>query len=888
MSPLRALVRGVRALLRPRQADADVSDEVNHYVQQAAGAHLARGLSPEEARRAALAEIGSATAVREEVRASGWEHVLETAWLDVRFAMRRLRTNPGFTLTVVTTLALGIGASTAVFSAVSPILLEPLPFPHANRLVTLDDWNTGGTAMPATLGTFDELRARSRSFSSLAAADQWQPSLTGIDNPERLHGARVTSSYFDVFSAVPIAGRGFTPADDQRGAANVVMLSYGLTLRRFGGIASVVGRHIELDGDPYLVVGVMPDGFANVLAPGVDVWSPLRERATADFNGREWGHHYRVVGRLAPTASVASASREILSIGRTPIPSFPRPSWADLQQGLLVRPLQDAVTGSSKPALFAIIASVLLLLVIASVNVANLLLARGAQRRPEFAMRVALGAGGRRLLRQLLTESTALALVAGALGLGVARLGIGALVAASPPGLPRVEAIRLDARVFVFAVILTTAVGLLVGVAPAFGAVRAEATEGLQRGSRRSTARRKRTRSVLVVAEVALALVLLVSAGLLFRSVRKLVAVAPGFDASHVVTMQVVEAGHEFDSTQARLLFYHQTLDAVRRVPGVTSAAFTSQLALSGEVDGYGYAVKGHDATGPGAGENGSALRYAITPDYLRTMRIPLIRGRLLGPSDRPGTPEAVLINEHFARRLFGDRNPIGQRMRFGPEISSDRPWDEIVGVVGDVRHYSLAAGAPNAFYVLTDQWVWVDHVATLVVRAEGAPSTLVPSLKRAVWSVNGHVPILRTETMDGYIAASAGNRRFALLAIETFAGAALLLAAVGLYGVIAGSVNERVREIGVRTALGATPSEIIGQVVRRALVLTLLGAAIGLVGAVAASRLLTSMLFGVSALDPITYGAVMALLASVALLAAWAPARRAAGVDPTIALRAE
>jgi putative ABC transport system permease protein len=886
VSLLRQVGRGIRALLRPRQADAEVADEVAHYLDQATAAHVARGLAPEVARRTALAEAGGATVVSEQVRASGWEHAVETTLLDLRYALRSLRRSPVFTFTAVATLAVGIGATTAVFSAASPILLEPLPFPEAHRLVTVDDWNAEGVPMAATLGTYDELRARAHSFDALAAADQWQPSLTGSGTPERIDGQRVTAGYFELFGAVPIAGRGLTAADDQRGAPDVVILSESLAERRFGGARAIVGRSVDLNGDPYLVIGVMPHAFKNVLAAAAEIWSPLRERATADFNTREWGHHYQLVGRLASSTTVDGAAREIRAVGRAPTPDFPRPPWADLAQGLLVRPLQEAVTGNARPALLAIIGSVSLLLLIASVNVANLLLGRSSQRRVEFAMRMALGAGRRRILRQVLTESVAIAVLGGTLGLGVAQLGIRALIAVSPPGLPRVDAIRLDARVFGFAAALTTLIGLLVGLVPALGALRAGVTERLQRGSLRTTTARGDARSALVVAEMALALMLLASAGQLFRSVRRLMSVPPGFDPSHVVTMQVVEAGHAFDSDAARLQFFDQALEAVRRLPGVTSAAFTSQLPLSGDVDGYGYAVQSlPDAK---AGENGSALRYAVTPDYFAAMRIPLVRGRLLDATDRPGAPEAVVINEALAKRLFGAGNPIGERLRFGPEVKSDRPWAEVVGVVGDVRHYSLAVRAPDAFYVSNGQWVWTDNVETLVVRAAGRASALVPSLQRAIWSVNANVPILRVQTMDGYITSSAGNRRFVLLASETAAVAALLLAAVGLYGVISGSVTDRTREIGIRAALGATPGEVMGEVVRGALTLALVGAAIGLVVAFASTRLTASMLFRVTPLDPVTYGGVIGLMVAVALLAAWAPARRAAGVDPTIALRAE
>jgi putative ABC transport system permease protein len=366
---------------------------------------------------------------------------------------------------------------------------------------------------------------------------------------------------------------------------------------------------------------------------------------------------------------------------------------------------------------------------------------------------------------------------------------------------------------------------------------------------------------------------------------RLLLSVEPGFDPSHVMTMQIVEAGQAFESDDARLQFVDGVLEAVRGVPGVEHAAFTTLLPLSGEIEGYGLDAQSR----PGRnGEDGSALRYTVTPGYFGAMRIPLVAGRLLDDTDRPGGPRAVVINESLADRLFGGADPLGELVRFGPQIERDGPWAEVVGVVGDVKHYSLAVDAPDAFYTVNGQWEWVDNVQTLVVRAGGAEAALVPGLISAVWSVNAHVPIRQIQTMEGYVRASAGSRRFVLLAVGTLAIAALVLAVVGLYGVVAGSVTERVREIGIRTALGATSRDVAGDVVRQAETLTLTGAAIGMVGAYASSRLTASMLFGMSEFDPITYGSVTAVMAGVALLAAWAPARRALAVDPTIALRAE
>ena len=886
MSMIRQLGHGLRQLLHGRAADRDAADEVQHYLEESAAEYERSGLSHAAALRAATIELGTVTGARERLRSSGWEYEVETFVADLRYALRRLRRSPWFTLTAAATLALGIGASTTVFSAISPILLEPLPFPHASRIVTIDDRNDEGVAMAATLGTFAELRARARSYETLAVADDWQPSLTGSGDPERLKGQRISADYFRVYDVAPAVGRAFGPRDEAQGGARVAMVSEALVRRRFGGDRSLLGQTIDLDGEPHTIIGIMPSSFANVVAPDAEVWSPLRDRVSGEFDGRAWGHHYKIIGRLAPTATVESAGAETVSIGHAPVAEFPRPKWADLANGLVVRSMQDDVTAPVRPSLIAIAGAVLILLGIAAVNVTNLLLVRGSQRRAELAMRTALGASRGRIVRQLLTESVVLAALGGALGFVVAHAGVRALIAVSPPGLPRAEAIRIDTRVFLFALALTVVIGVLVGLVPALGAASASARGRLHELGRRGSVAAGRSRSMLVVAEVALAVVLLAGAGLLYRSVSRLLSVAPGFDPGNVVTLQVVNAGRAAASDAERLQDLQLELEAVRRVPGVRSAAFTSQLPLSGDIDGYG--IEAQSIPSSRGGEGGSALRYAVTPEYFDVMRIPLRAGRLLDATDRPGGPGSVVINESLARRLFGDRNPIGERIRFGPEIGDSARWDHVVGVVGDVKHYSLAARAPDAFYVVTGQWQWVDDVQTLVVRAAGEPAALVPALRRAVWSVDANHPIQRTRTMESFVAQSAASRRFVLLVIETFAVAALVLASVGLYGVIAGGVAERMREIGIRSALGAAPADIVGSIVGSALRVSAIGAIIGIPVALWSTRLLESMLFGISRLDAVTYGGVAALLAIVAMLAAWAPARRAAGVDPTAALRAE
>jgi putative ABC transport system permease protein len=885
MAFLRTIRRGLSALLHTRSSDAALTDELRHYLDQSTLEYERRGLSHEDAVRAATIDMGNVASAREQVRSFGWEHAVETLVGDVHYALRRLRRGPGFTATAIITLALGIGASTTVFSVISPILIEPLPFPHASELVSVDDRTNTGSPMPLTLGTFEELKARAHSFSAMAVGDSWHPSLIGAADPEQLRGQRITARYFDVYGVAPAAGRSFVTDDEQPGSANVAILSDAIVRRRFGGDRSLVGRTVDLDGTPYTVIGIMPASFIDVVAPNTDIWAPLHDRVTGTFNSRGWGHHYKMIARLAPGVTAASAAQEMMQLGRTPIGAFARPPWASMQQGLLVRSMQDDVTGSIRPSLLAVLGAVALLLAIAAVNVTNLLLARGNQRRAEMAMRIALGASRERIVRQLLTESVVLALVGGTIGLILAKFGVATLVAASPAGLPRADAIHLSSRVFLFALALTTVVGLIVGVAPALGSARTKA-EGLHQAARPRVGRGGALRSGLVVAEVALALVLLVGAGLMYRSVDRLLQVVPGIDPKHVVTMQVVIPGSAATTDSTRLQFFTQAVAAVRALPGVTSAAFTSQLPLSGDVDGYGIEAQSIASTKDGAG--GSAMRYSVTPGYFSAMGVPLRKGRFVDERDRAGSPDAIVINESLARRLFGDRNPIGEQMRFGPQIVDDRGWATVVGVVGDVRHYGLAADAPDAFYTMIDQWRWIDNTGTLVVRASGDAASLIPSIKRAVWSVNANRPIQRIRTMDSFVEASAGSRKFVMTVIEAFAIAALALAAVGLYGVIAGSVIERIREIGIRAAMGAAPADLVRSIVRRSLALAAMGAIMGVPLAIAATRLLQTMLFGISRVDIPTYAGVTAVILAVAGLAAWAPARRAAGVDPTIALRSD
>jgi len=802
---------------------------------------------------------------------------------DVRYALRQLRKSPGFACAAVVILALGIGGTSAIFSALNPILFEPLPYPFASRIMMI--WYAGenGSRIPQAFHTYRELAERNRSFESVAVMKPWQPTVGGGDQPERLDGQQVTPGYFRTLGVSPALGRDFLAAEDMQNAPLAVMLSNGFWRRHFGSDPTIVGRQVTLDGDAYTVIGVMPPAFENVLAPSADVWSTLRYNTNnaASIESREWGHHLLMVGRLREGVSVDLARSDLARIVLTPVPEFPRAPWAHLTHGLILNSLQDEVTRGVKPALLAIFGAVALVLLIACVNVTNLLLARGARRRGEFAIRAALGAAQPRLIRQLVTESLMLAALGGLLGMLLTQAGVKVLVALSPSELPRVNAIRLDSTVFAFAFAVAALVGLIVGLIPAQHACRADLHNELQQSSRRTAGGHQFTRCAFVVAEVTLAFVLMATTGLLLHSLRRLFAVPPGLDASHVLTMQVQTYGSRYDDDRTCHQFFAQALEAVRQVPGVTAAAFTSQLPLSGDSDVYGAQFEGDGPDGAF-----KVYRYSVTPGYFAALGIPLRRGRLLDDRDLGNAPPVMLISESLARRRFPNQDPIGKRVHVGGPIGE--PMFTVVGVVGDVKQMSLALSETDATYSTTTQWHWADGTLSLVVRTRADTAILIPAIKNAIWSVDKNQPIVRVAFMDDLISASAAQRRFVLILFEAFGLVALALAATGMYGVVSGSVTERTREIGVRSALGASRASIVALVIRQGMTLTGFGMVLGLAGAMFASQAVSAMLFDVSRLDPLTYLGVLAVLGAVAAIACSVPAWRAAKIDPMVALRYE
>jgi putative ABC transport system permease protein len=889
MPKIRAFFLRLLGLNGSPRIEEDFSAELESHVALDTEAGIRSGLEPQEARRQALIRLGGAEQTRQAHRERRTLAPVEDLLHDLRYGVRLMARNPSFTVVAVLTLAIGIGATTAIFSAIKPILIDPLPYPQVGRLMMLWEMGGSGRPMPVSYGTFLGLQEQNRSLASIAVFKPWQPAIKAADraeNPERLDGQRVSADFFQVLGIAPQQGRDFEANDDRPRGPNVAILSDRLWRRRFSGDRLIIGKQALLDDTLYTVIGVMPASFDNVLSPSAELWAPLQYNPALPPDGREWGHHLHMLGRLKAGVSQQQARNELTALlpamGRAHAKGYN--STGGVPDGIMVNPLQRDLTQAVRPALFAVLGAVILVLLIACANVANLMLARGARRQAEFAMRAALGASRLRVVRQLLAENLLLAICGCTLGLAIAAAGVRALIALSPPGLPRINAITIDAGVFLFAFAVTSVIGVVVGLVLTAQASRYDLSSEIQKGSIQTTGGRSWTRRVLVVAEVALAAVLLVTSGLLLRSMQNLFAVDPGFDSAHTLTMLVQASGHRYQSDAAGLRFFEQALEKVRQVPGVVSAGFTSQLPLTGVPDIYGAVFeKDHGA------QQSPALRYSVTPGYLETMHIPLRSGRLLNESDKAGAPVAVLISQAFAQEQFAGKNPIGQHLVVGPDMGhTDRPWATIVGVVGNVKQESLAVGEEDAFYTTTAQWAWTDGEQSLVVRTRGDAATLTTAVGEAIWSVDGDVPVVRVATLENLQAATAAQRRFVLVLFEAFGVVALVLSAIGMYGVLAGSVAERTRELGVRAAFGATRSDILALIMRQGLALTAFGLCIGLGGALVAARALAAMLFNISWLDGLTYLAATTVLLGVSAVACFIPARRAASIEPMQALRSE
>jgi putative ABC transport system permease protein len=874
---------------RPRlPADDEWEAERQFRIESQTQANIRRGMSPEAARAQAEREFGvapsaaSRAAVSGEGPGGGIGDWLDGLWRDVRYAFRSLRRSPGFVAVAVFCLALGIGANAAIFSVINAVLLRPLPFREPEQLVRLLEATRDGFEGSVSVPNFRDWKAQSRSFERMTMYGVTSRNLQGAGgDPERIRAIEATADLFPLLGVVPMLGRTFGEGEDTPGRGAVAVVSEGMWRRRFGGEPAVVGQTIDLDGTPYTIIGVMPARF-DFPAGGrlADVWLPLvpterQERARGS-------HNHSVVGRLRDGVTLEQAAEEMRRIAAAIERDHPQ---TQTNRTVKLYPLHEAVVGHVRPALKVLFGAVGMVLLIACANVANLLLARAATRRHEVAVRLALGAGRARLVRQLLVESIVLALVGASFGMLLAWWGLEALRPLAERALPLSGEIPLDRRVFGFLLAVATLSGIVFGLLPALATAGGDVREHLAESGSKSTSTggQQRTRSLLVVAEVALSLVLLVGAGLLLRGFVLLQRTAPGLDPENVLTAHVaIPAGRYPDEAAARDRLVRPLLDNVRAIPGVRSAAGVSMLPIQSAWTNWSYAVVGKPAPPPGKGPI-AEIRVA-TPGFFQALGIPMRAGRDFTEQDGDTANEVIIINEVLARKEFQDANPIGKQFMVGGGPHT------VVGVVGAVRQAGLdREPLPEMYFPYTERGTmgWMRDV-TLVLKTTVPPDGVVAQLRQAVRAADPAQPIFQVATMEDVIAESLANRRLTLSLLAVFAAIALLLAAAGLYGVIAYLVAQRTREIGIRVALGAQNSDVLRLMMRHGASLTAAGIVVGLLGSVALTRLLESLLFGVSARDPLTFAAVAALLGAVALLATWVPARRATRVDPMIALRSE
>ncbi|HZF40261.1 MAG TPA: ABC transporter permease [Blastocatellia bacterium] len=869
----------LRALFRREIVLHDIEEELRIHVEMETETNIKRGMAPGEARDAALKSLGALVRNTErgyDIRGGGW---LETFWQDLRFGARMLLKQPGFTLIAVVTLALGIGANTAIFSIVDAVLLRPFPYNAPERLVMLQERVSVGGGFSPSYPNFVDWRAQNKVFASMAAVRMDESfNLTGAGEPERLLGRLVSAEFLSTLGVKPLVGRDFLVEEDSPGATPTVILSYGFWQRRFGADPNILGRHLTLNNQSYTVVGITPSDFQ--FGAEADVTVPIGLQAER-FRARGADPGADVVARLKGNASQQQAETELNLIAARLEQQYPE---SNKGRRMRVTPLHESFVGDVRQPLLILLGAVALVLLIACANVANLLLVRSSARRREMAVRVALGADRWRIIRQLLTECVLLAALGAALGILLALWGTSFIAFQLPDGIPRLQEAKVDAPVLGFTLAVSLLTGLLFGLAPALQASRPNLTEGLKEGEQGSSRRRQRLRSLLIIGEVALTLTLLVGAGLLIQSFRRVLQVDPGFKAQNLLTMQV--SVNNPDGQQVAN-FFEQLQQKVRRLPGVKSVAVSDGLPFGRDANHPAFIIEGRPI--PDKKPNGQ--RYAVSPDYFQTMGIELLRGRVFTPQDTRNSQLVIVIDEALARQYFPNEDPIGKRLRHGPTT----PSIEIVGVVRHVEPYSLDRQGlgPAQFYTNFNQISLqqlpntVRHI-NLLTRTEVEPSSLTSAVRGQVVALNKDQSVSNVRTMEQILAQSVATRRFSMLLLTVFAVAALALASLGIYGLMSYAVTQRTREIGMRMALGAQSGDVLKLVIGQGMMLALAGVALGLVASVALTRTMKNLLFGVSATDSVTLVAIALLLTVVALLACWIPARRATKVDPLIALRSD
>ena len=878
MRPVRAWLLRLWGVFRASR-DEQFAEEIGAHLEMHVRDLIESGLSPDEARRQAIMKLGGVESTRQAYRDAEQLPWVENLLRDCRFTLRTLAKNPGFTVVALAALALGIGASTAVFSVVESVLLRPLPYTDPDRLVWIHDGLTQGdrSGWSACMEDFLLWQTRARSFAQLAAFTGDHFALTGNGQAEELAGADVTARFFDTLGVRPLVGHAFAADADQPGHERTALISERLWRSRYAARTDILDRKIVLDGQPVAVIGVMPSSFRFVF-PDADVWrilplTPPTRRGPFIFRG---------IASLKPGVTLAEVNAEMAGLAQGVERADPK-RLERLRYPVVG--LTEAIVGDVRPLLIALAAAVALVLLIAVFNVGNLLLARAAAREHEIAIRLSIGAGRKRLIQQLLTESTMLALAGGGIGVFLAFICTRFFRASPPPGIPRLETLSTDGRVLLFALLICLLSGVAFGLVPAIGATRPNLSIVLQEGGRGGGEglRRRRLRNILVVAEIALAVILLAGAGLLMRSFLILGEVPIGFGArpDHLLTMQVAPSGDTYGQQQRLAIYWSAVIREVSSLPGVDSAALSIWLPPDHAAMSDSFEIQGK--TPP---DGGPVVPVPIVSDgYFRTLQIPLVRGRTFDGRDTPASPPVTIISENLARRYFPDEDPVGKHLKHGGPQSKN-PYMEIIGVVADVKYEGAGSPDKPVYYESSSQVP--DRPMWLVVRTHYDPHRLIPAIRNRVAALDGNVPISHTGTMDESMYASVALPRFRSILMGAFALIALLLAAIGIYGVMAYSALQRTQELAIRLALGATRGNVIGMVVKHGIFLALCGITIGSVGALGFVRTLRSMLFNVSPSDPTIFSAIALLLFGVAVTASYIPALRAARKDPLRALRRE
>ena len=883
-----AWFRRLTGLWKRERRDLDLDEELRYHFDRRVSDSINAGMSAREAYQAAQRSFGNFTLQKERTRDMdilGW---LESFAQDIRYGIRSLAKNPGFATVAILTLALGIGANTAIFSVVNGVLLRPLPYPQPEQLVWFEDVQPKLSAAPLSAAEFIAYRDQNHSLTEIAAFRQLNFTLTGQGDAEQLRGGVVTPQWFPMLGIMPALGRGFTDADGKPGAPRVAILTNGYWQTKFGGDAGIVGRTLVLNGESFTVIGVLPKSFAGFAA--INLYLNPKFGVPEIFPGSSdpttgLAHYMRILGRLKPGTTLAQAQMDFSAIIRDL--NTARKIPAEQAHAVRVMRYSEYVLGDIRPTLLTLLAVVGLVLLIACANVANLLLARSAARTREIAVRAAMGATAWRLARQLVTEGALLGILGGIASLPLGYAGVKAIVAAKPAGLPRLPSIQLDAQVLLFTLAIAVLAGIIFGLAPALRGMRVTASESLKQAGRSGGGglRQSWTRSILVITEVALSLVLLAGAGLLMRSFTRLLEVKPGFRPERIFTFEL-----SFSGTKYRDSVHHpewmaqflQTLDRIRSLPGVENVAGSNDFPLDGQDTTNYPKFLGESAVA--ANEQIVVGMHAISPGYFHEMGIPLLRGREISQRDVPGAPIAAVINQAFAERAWPGKDPVGKQFRLFQ--SPNEPPEEVVGVVANVKHNGLNEADSMDAYESVAQQRWPSSL--VAVRTSQNSEALLPSIRSVIAGFDPDLAVYNVRSIEEITADSLGSRRLTLTLVGLFAALALILASVGIYGVMSYVVAGRTQEIGIRIALGAQRSDVFKLVVGQGMALAGSGLVLGLIAAAGVTRYLSSQLFHVNAIDPVTYGGVTLLLGAVAFLACYIPARRATRVDPLVALRYE